>query len=379
VSEEIEEIGGDRLNSASGAGDGAGDAHFSTLQFTLFLGMVLFVFLVLNIVAVFILPSIPGSNTADRNPFRFRGFPEYLSGIGEATEGSALVLLSNSQAYAGEYRGRDGYPALLEKLQNESADERAWRVHNWSVDGITSMEYMLMAARLKTASPEVVVASIGYADFKGRNAGEGFSHCRSDLPRLAGRPAVVKHLPRGFWHRHGRVEDTLAAVVKDQMPMVRLPEYAWSWADQIYPGMQPLLYAPSLYFHPWELEVERKGKKVRISRPPPKEEDATYYAYDGHSSEMLEEFFVALKELDVPHKLVVACPGNHRPASRHVPYLKRFLADAKELADRHNLPYRDLSDALPREDFRDSLHFNRKNHRRYAEKLWAELNPDSTL
>jgi len=341
--------------------------------------MVLLVFLALNIAAALILPHVPGSDTAARNPFRFRGFPEYVSGIRAGADDSNLVLLSNSQAYAGEYRARDGYPALLSQLMNRSEPEKRWRVHNWSVDGITSMEYMLMAAELSSTVPDVVVASIGYADFKGRNRGEGFSHCRSDLPRLSGRPPVAMRLPREFWRRHGKVEDTLAFVARDRFPMFRLPEFAWSWLDQVYPGTQPLLYAPSLYFHPWELDLKRKGGKVGISRPPPKEDDPDYYAYDENSTEMLEEFFLALKDLEGARLIVIACPGNHHPTSRHLPHLERFLADARALADRHDVSYLDWSDALPRKDFRDSLHFNRKNHRRYAERLWNELTPDSTL
>lgn len=341
--------------------------------------MLVLTLVALNIAASVLLPRIPVSGSSGRNPFRFRGFPEYLSGIDQDPKAEKLVLLSNSQAYAGEYPPHEGYPAQLQNLLNETDAGRILEVHNWSVDGITSMEYMLLAARLLESSPAVLVASIGYADFKGRNADEGFSHCRSDLPRLVSSPRLAQRLPGEFWQRHGRVEDTLGAVAGDLLPALRFPEFAWSWLDQRYPSMQPLLYAPSLYFHPWELNLERKWKKVRIARPPAEENDAAYYEYDDRSTEMLEEFLAMLAAFDVAQRLVVACPGNHPPSSSHASRVRRFRENAMRLTDQYDLPYVDLTEALPREDFLDSFHFNRENHRRYAERLWSELTPDSSI
>ncbi len=353
---------------------------YSRRQAAAFIGMVVAVLAILNFAAGRVLPDVPDSLDAYRNEFRFRGYPEYLLGLSRADESRPLVLLSNSQAYSGELAARQGYPAQLERLLNErrAGDGTPWRVHNWSVDGTTSMEYMLMAARLKSLDPEVVVVSIGYADFRGQNANEGFSHCRSDLPRLVGRPGIARQLPAAFWIRHGRVEDTLSAVVRDRFALARLPEYVWSYLDQQYPGMMPLYYAPALYHHPWKLNLRRKWKRPDILRPPSGQEGAAYFAYDDRSTALLEEFLVALKEMDAPRLLVVACPGNERPGSMHIPFAEAFRKDIAALTRKHGIPFRDLSDALPREEFIDSLHFTEPNHVRYADRLWTELHPDPT-
>lgn len=352
---------------------------YSAAKVMVFLGLVGGILAVANFLAGSILPQVPDSSTADRNEFRFRGYPEFLSGIEHSSAPRDLVLLSNSQAYSGEYRASEGYPARLEGLMNAAAGTGAgaqWRVHNWSVDGTTSMEYMLMAAYLAGHPPDLLVASIGYADFRGQNVEESFSHCRSDTPRLVSRPAIARRLPAQFWLRHGAVEDTLSAVVRDRFPVAQVPEFAWSWIDQQYPGTMPLFYAPSLYHHPWKLDVERKGTRPNFIRPPNEAEGATNYAYDERSTALLEEFLVALKQVGASHVLVVACPGNERPGSAHAPFVEAFRSDLRVLTEAMGVPFRDLSDALPGADFLDSLHFTKPNHRRYAERLWRELNPD---
>lgn len=342
-----------------------------------FLGMVVLALVLVNVLGAWILPEIPDSSVADRNEFRFRGYPEYLTGPQRSSASSNLVLLSNSQAYSGEYPARDGYPARLEGLLNaESGDAATWRVHNWSVDGATSMEYMLMTASLVDRPPDVLVASIGYADFRGQNLDEGFSHCRTDLPRLVSRPSVAGRLPAAFWRRHGAVEDTLSAILRDRLPGTRVPEYAWCWLDQQYPGMMPLLYAPTLYHHPWKLDLPRRGERPNIRRPANLAEGAAYYAYDERSAILLEEFLVALKGVGAARLLVAACPGNERPGSAHAASVAAFREDLRILTAKHGVPFLDLSNALPRDDFVDSLHFTRPNHQRYAQRLWTALQPE---
>jgi hypothetical protein len=344
-----------------------------------FAGLVVLVLAVLNGVSGWILPAVPDSAEAGRNGFRFRGYPEYLAGLDRSAAVRDLVLLSNSQAYSGEYPVADGYPARLEGLLNGgSADGASWRVHNWSVDGTTSMEYMLMAAYLVGRAPDVLVASVGYADFRGQNMEEGFSHCRTDLPRLVARPAVARRLPLAFWRRHGAVEDTLSAMLRELLPATRVPEYAWCRLDQQYPGVMPLFYAPTLYHHPWKLDVPRRGERPNILRPPNQAEGAGYYAYDARSAVLLEEFLVALRRVGAGRVLVAACPGNDQPGSAHAASVAAFREDLRTLTAKHGVPFRDFSDALPAEDFLDSLHFTRPNHQRYARQLWTALQPDSS-
>ena len=91
---------------------------YSRRRVVAFSAMIVLVLALINLAAHFILPDVPDSRVADRNEFRFRGFPEYLSGLGSAGDFKTLVLLSNSQAYCGEYAAREGYPALLQDLLN---------------------------------------------------------------------------------------------------------------------------------------------------------------------------------------------------------------------------------------------------------------------
>ena len=65
-----------------------------------------------NGLAYRLLPEVPPSRDEARNPFRFRGFPEFVRGSSSAptADSKTVVLLSNSQAYAGEYSPRMATP-----------------------------------------------------------------------------------------------------------------------------------------------------------------------------------------------------------------------------------------------------------------------------
>ena len=90
-----------------------------------------------------------------------------------------------------------GYPAVLQTELNRvvGTDAPPWRVVNWSLDGATSIEYTLLAAYLRTIRPEVVIASVAFADFRAEHEQAGYRYCRSDVVRLATRPAVLCRLP----------------------------------------------------------------------------------------------------------------------------------------------------------------------------------------
>jgi hypothetical protein len=343
-----------------------------------FAGVIAGMLLLLNIVAHHLLPNVPGSHQESRNPFHFRGFPAYVDGLARSEAPQDLVLLSNSQGFAAEYRSHFSYPALLQATLNQDSDDPTWRIHNWSVAGITSLEYMAFAAKLHEVSADVIVACIGYADFKGRNAEQGFSHCRSDAPQILAE-TTWSALPFAFWKRHGldHFDDLLSVLARANAPALRWPEYFWSSLNQQYPGMMTLFYAPDLRFHPWVVPVENIWPSPSIVRAPAPETESKYYQYDERSTMLLEEFLDALQRIDHARTrlLLVACPGNERPTSRRYSYHQRFREDLARLTQKRGILFCDLGDALAQEEFLNSIHFNKRGHRRFADRLLQELNP----
>ena len=215
------------------------------------------------------LPRVPGSLDDNRNPFRVRGWPEFIRDVGKGPKGATIVLISNSQAYAGEYLGRVTYPAQLEQmLRDRKAGGRAdWKVLNWSSDGMTSIEYVLLARYLQLHPPTLVLAVTGFADYSLEHAHRGFLHCRTDLPRLAGRPSILKGLPLSYLKRHGRIEDNLAFAVYDRVALYRLKEYLWSWLDVRLPGLHGMFYAPAVNYRPWQLSGRAWLPPMELPRP----------------------------------------------------------------------------------------------------------------
>lgn len=345
-------------------------------QVAAFAAILVVVLSLLNAAAGRFLPEVPGSHEAGRNPFHFRGFPAFVEGLDASQTPRNLVLLSNSQGFAAEYPEGFSYPVLLETALNETAGDGMWRVHNWSVTGITSMEYMAFAARLQASPPDVLLACMGYADFKGRNADQGFSHCRSDAPQLlAGRAWTVP--PSSFWKRHGagHMDDVLTVLARAHTPALRYPEYAWSALNQRYPGMMPLFYAPGLRYHPWVLPIKPTWPKPSIRRPPPPEAESDYYLYDDRSTRMLEELVATLHHIDGSRLVLVACPGNESTTGPRYGYHQRFRDELGALAEPAGTAFYDMSHALPPGDYLNSIHFNKSGHRRFAEQLAAALQP----
>ncbi|HBA84293.1 MAG TPA: hypothetical protein DCZ95_09395 [Verrucomicrobia bacterium] len=327
------------------------------------------VFILCNALAFLLLPDVPSSLEEARNPFRFRGFPEFVRGSSQAPSADAktVVLLSNSQAYAGELPPNYGYPYRLRKLLNQRAVGGCtnWYVLNWSSDGMTSIEYMILAAKLRHEQPDLVLAVTGYADYRAAHYAEGFGFCRTDVPRLATRWSIARELPRSYWRRHFKVEDTLTAWVHDQFPLNRFPEYFWSWMDFKFPGAQRLLYSPFLDYRPWELRKKSIAKPLQLKTGPAQE---LVFVYDRHSRELLTEYLGQLKRLSSP-AIVISQPVRVNPDDFRSAWHFQFQEDIRSLASSQGVAYEDLSQALPGADFITSSHLNPDNHLRFAERL----------
>jgi hypothetical protein len=329
------------------------------------------VWLACEIAARHILPAVPGCAEVHRNPFRFRGYPEYMDGISNAPAASRIVLLSNSQAYAGEFQRAQIYATLLEEdlNQRKAGGRNDWRVCNWSVDGMTSMEYMLMAGRLREDPPAIVLAVIGYADFRGANETKGFSYCRSDIPRLCGRTDVARSLPFRFWLRHAKFEDLLTYGIVQRFALFRVREYLWSWLDIRYPGVQTVFYAPMVNYRFWQLTGRPRVQAVDL---PAYRQEKVDFSYDERSTRMLREFLAQLAGLGT-RTIIVNAPLRISTNDPRAAWNEPFRADLSALTGELGLPLWDLQAALPPEDFMTSSHFNRQNHQRFAKILADRL------
>jgi hypothetical protein len=327
------------------------------------------VYLLCNALAYRLLPDVPASLDEVRNPFRFRGFPEFVRGTSTAptVDSKTVVLLSNSQAYAGEFPPNYSYAYRLRKLLNERGVGGCtnWYVLNWSSDGMTSIEYMILASKLRDEHPDLVLAITGYADYRAAHYNEGFGFCRTDVPRLATRWPIARYLPRTYWHRHFKVEDTLTVWVRDQVPLNRFPEYLWSYLDYKFPGAQNLFYSPFMDYHPWELRLKSITKPLQLHRG---EAQELVFIYDDHSREMLAEYLRQLKPLPSP-VVVISQPVRVNPDDFRAKWHYTYQKDIQRLTAEYGLDYRDLTQVLPGKDFITSSHFNADNHKRFAEQL----------
>ena len=303
-----------------------------------------------------------------RNPYRFRDWPRYVAAIRERGEAACVVLISDSQAYGGEYPARNGYPSRLEALLNErkTGGYERWEVLNLSVDGVTTMEYMALAARLREETPTWLISVSGSADYRAENFTKGFAFPRTDLVELPTERAVARRLPLSFWRRHGKVEDVLTAWIAHRFPLLRARDYLWSWLDTRYPGAQKTFYAPRTTYRFWQLPG--KARTETVPDPIPDRTGGRLdLTYDERSTVLLAEFLDQLAQIPAAHKLVATAPLSSdfagTPAGERIAAFRRDLA---RLADERGLPFRDLTATLPPQDFITSNHMHDRNHRRMA-------------
>jgi hypothetical protein len=314
-------------------------------------------------------PAMPSCAAMRRNPYRFRGWPEYVEAArGLAASNRVVVLLSNCQGYGAEHPGRLGYPAVLQTMLNEQAPagERPWRVVNWSLDGATSIEYVMLAAYLRDVRPAAVLVPIAFADFRAEHFAEGWRYSRSDVSRLAVRPSVWRRLPRAFLRRHAPVEDVLATWAFDRLALLRVAEYGWSWLEGRLPGSHYTLYAPAINYRPWRIEGLRPlVHKIRPVGMPLDQE--LNLLYDERSAVMVDELAAVLAASGLPVALA-AQPFR----DKHL-YARQFARDLEAAAGRHGLACWDLRRAIPAEEYLTSNHLSRQGHRRMAQELATRM------
>lgn len=317
------------------------------------------------------MPRIPGSREENRNPFRFRGWPEFIRDVGRGPKGATIVLLSNSQAYAGEYLGRLTYAARLEDLLRERrvGGRADWEVLNWSSDGMTSIEYVLLARYLQLHPPTLVLAATGFADYSLEHAYRGFLHCRTDLPRLVGRPAILRGLPWSYLKRHSRVEDSLAFAAYDRVALYRFKEYFWSWLDVRMPGVHGLFYAPAINYRPWQLKGRAWLPEMTLPGGRP---GHIQFMYNEISGQMLSEYLDLLAGGPAPCVLV-AQPRQMLPDDPRAQWDIAFIQDLQKQTGARSLPLWDLQDALPNDEYLTSSHLKPPNHLRLARILCDRL------
>ena len=317
-------------------------------------------------------PAMPSCAADRRNAYRYRGWPEYVEGVRDLLASNrTAVVISNCQGYGAELPGKMGYPAVLQTELNRVAgtDGLPWRVVNWSLDGATSIEYTVLAAYLRTIRPEVVIASVAFADFRAEHARAGYRYCRSDVARLATRPAVLRPLPISFLRRHAKVEDSLAMWAFDRSALLRAAEYAWSWLDGHMPGCHYAMYAPAMNYRPWRIEGERQWLPEIRPIGVPRDQDLDL-AYDDRSTTMVKELAAVLAAGNAP-VVLVAQPFRDSHSS-----MPRFLEDLAGAAAEQGIPFWDLHDVLPSGEFVTSNHLSRRGHRALAEELARRMDAE---
>ena len=308
---------------------------------------------------------------SERNPYRFRDWPAYVDGLRTADGAACVALISDSQAYGGEYPARNGYPARLEALLNErkTGGFERWEVLNLSIDGVTPLEYMALAARLREETPIWLISVSGSADYRAENFTKGFAFPRTDLVELPTERAVARRLPLSFWRRHGKVEDVLTAWIAHRFPLLRARDYLWSWLDTRYPGAQKTFYAPRTTYRFWQLPG--KARTETVPDPIPDRTGGRLdLTYDERSTVLLAEFLDQLAQIPAAHKLVATAPlSSDFAGTPDGEWIAAFRRDLARLADERGLPFRDLTATLPPQDFITSNHLHDRNHRRMAELL----------
>ena len=306
-----------------------------------------------------------------RNPYRFRDWPAYVDGLRTANGAACVVLISDSQAYGGEYPARNGYPARLEALLNERKPGGIdrWEVLNLSIDGVTSLEYLALGARLRDERPLWLISVSGSADYRAENYRKGFAFPRTDLTALPTEARIARRLPGAFWRRHGRVEDRLPGWVTRVFQLLGARECLWSWLEIRYPGAQKTFYAPRTTYRFWQLP----GKARTPPTPDPipdKTGGRLDLTYDARSTELLAEFLDQLAQIPAAHKLVATAPlCSDFAGTPDGNWIAAFRRDLARLAAERGLPFEDLTGLLPADGFITSNHFHDRNHRRMAEWL----------
>jgi hypothetical protein len=280
-----------------------------------------------------------------------------------------VVLLTNCQGYGGEYADtRRIYPAYLQQELNTRAVGAStnWTVLNWSVDGATSIEMMIMAAYLKKQPPAVILAPMAYADYRSEVFDASLSFCRTDLPRLLNQGHIRRQLPPAFMARHSRVEDRLSFWIRDHVALTRFKEYLWCRLERLFPGIHTIFYAPKFSYMPWHLPRPKRFLVPPLQLPT-MSDDLANVRYDTQSRILLDEYLDMLAGIGT-RVIVVAEPiqssdNNHRA----------FLADLADATRARQLIHWDLNDALPADRFLGPNHLHTDNHRRFAEILGQRM------
>ncbi len=327
----------------------------------------------LNVAARRAMPAVPTAEEAPRNPYRFRGWPEYTALAPRSNGVARVVLISNSQAYAGEIQERRIYPAKLERALTEQHAGGYDRVEvlNWSFDGVTSIELMLMATRLREESPDLLIAAVGAADFSSFNLTRPLSQTRTDLPRLATRWKIWRALPEAFKKRHVKLEDWLTNAAWDRIALLRFRDFAWSWLDQTWNGLQVGLYSPSVNYHPWRLRSAKK--RGSLGSPPWVKRGKLEVSYTPEARELVAEYLDALQKIPARRLLVIATPHQLPEGDPLFESDKRFLNDLRELTAERGILFWDDSALFPPNAFLDGLHFKTDYHQYYCDRLMERV------
>jgi hypothetical protein len=298
----------------------------------------------------------PSSWDAPRNPHHRRGWIDYTAPPRRRPPGPSIVLISSSQGFLRESSDPSQvYARRLEELLRARSGTSGPKVLNWSLDGGSALEAVLLAARAVQHEPEVLLFVTSPGVFRPHSFERPPSYWASDAWQLCHLDDVRAVVP----------SDLLALCDRERLRGLAATRLRSSWA-------RSRLFGPQMdHWQPWpasgELATERPRKEARRRDVELSEPDLVRTLQQIH--DVLSAHAPAIR-------LVFVAGPLHRDAitEESWPLGARMLELARRELRADHLVL-DARDVVAGERFYDMVHFDRVGHQDFAEWLAPRLAP----
>lgn len=298
----------------------------------------------------------PSSAVAARNPHFRRGWVDYTAPPREPAAGRDVILVTASQGYLRESpRADEVYAQRLEHLLSNAPGRSGLQVHNWSIDGGSALEMVLLTARAVQHRPAILLLVVTPGVFRDDTSERLPSYWVSDTWELCHLSDVREILP----------DEVIASCDRERVKGWVATRIASSW-------LRSRLFDRQIEsWRTWrvtgELATEQKRRRRRL-----------------RDMELDEGV------LETTLRLVVEMLSKHTPETRLV-VVAGPLARERLTVEGWNLGDRMIELARPRvreddvvldarevvasERFYGFVHFDRLGHDAFADWLASELAP----
>lgn len=96
----------------------------------------------------------PDATQSIRNYYRYRGAPEYVSGVA-SEEGRHVIIITNSQGFAPELHPEDVYSNIIRGSLNEQG--RGVTLENWAFGGLINQEMLALYGKALLKKPDLIL------------------------------------------------------------------------------------------------------------------------------------------------------------------------------------------------------------------------------